>query len=64
MLPADPDHDSLLIGEPREVATKRLRRVGGDADFEVLFYADLLPVVGELAQAPETTAPHGLGLAG
>ena len=54
VLPAVPDYDSALIGEPRKIATKRLRRVGGNADLEVLFHADRRPVVGKVAQAPET----------
>lgn len=63
MLTAVPDDDSALVGEPREIASKRLRRVGGNANFEVLFHADARPVVGKVAQASQTAASHGFGFA-
>ena len=64
MLAAVTNDDSALVGEPREIASKRLRRVGGNANFEVLFHADARPVVRKIAQAPQTAAAHGFGFAG
>ncbi len=64
MFPAVTDDDSALVGEPREVAAKRLRRIGGNPDLEVLLHANLRPVVRELAQTPEASPTNRFRLAG
>ena len=64
MLAAVPDDQSALFGEPRKVATKRLRGVGGNPDLEVLLHANLRPVVRELAQTPEASPTNRFRLAG